>query len=431
MCIQAYDELKKQVLEAKSATSSTTSSTPEPSCASGSEANTAELLEDNSKTSEDSVLTKTSEVVAEKKILPKKRGRKRKGVLTAAPTKNPRKSPRQHASTLAILSSLIHQRKRREMNKSKSLERSSKRLSDIPEVEYDSKNLTQRTNPDLVSKTLDEMFSESSCLEEVEIAIPMDDSRVINVSYNADAIQALEDFESQKHPLKLSSGTRVSPKLGKNQTPKRRPGRKKKKNRTGWPKRNRRLILKKDSLKDSVDECANAQSASAECDDKLLKTEINSDHASSINENDNENRECDQSSLDSHVNRCDANSVQTEHKNLSDKEDRVNSKEPTAPEIRAGNCKSDLLDNCEDDLENWDKVLSAKLTNTDTVASDYQPFVKIQKITEVSLKQGNRRLRSSSSSPRRTNVKRPRRMPASPKSPRILRKPRGRWYRER
>lgn len=51
------------------------------------------------------------------------------------PGRNPRKSPRQHASTLAILSSLVHHRKKRDLNRSRGSDLSTSRhsLPAIPE----------------------------------------------------------------------------------------------------------------------------------------------------------------------------------------------------------------------------------------------------------------------------------------------------------
>lgn len=478
VCIQTYEEIKKQIIEAKSTTTSTSCSTPDPSCASGSDVNNFELHEDNSKASDDSLMRRINEKLVKKGPPPKKRVKKvRKGILM--PTKNPRKSPRQHASTLAILSSLIHQRKRRDLNKSKtSDEEDSKNLSSIPEEAASSSScsvpLTQQTNHELVAKTLNDMFSNTNKVDEIEISVPMESNRVINVSYNADAIQALDDFENDL--------VRGSPKSGKNQTPKRRPGRKKKKNRTGWPK-TKKLILKK-GFKDNLDE-STVDSLGAnenECDDKLLKTEIISSDENSINKpsktatattttsttttasskrnesmvykNDINNKVDNNLDDDSE----ETNSVQNDNENnmnnnTSDNEDRVNNREHTPhhqqqqqhhqhhhpiQEIRADNCnnKQDSLSNNKcvdiDKWENAEKVLSAKLTNTDTLNSDFQPYVKIQKISDVNLKQANNNNRKTikTPSPRRT-PRRPRRMPASPKSPRILRRPRGRWYRER
>lgn len=87
---------------------------------------------------------------------------------------------------------------------------------------------------------------------------------------------------------------------------------------------------------------------------------------------------------------------------------------------------NDANEKC-DDMDRWanDRALAAKLNSDD---AQFQPIVRVQKLEGAAMT--SPRLRSGSS-PRRGDVRRQRRTPNSPKSPRALRKPRGRWYRER
>lgn len=81
------------------------------------------------------------------------------------------------------------------------------------------------------------------------------------------------------------------------------------------------------------------------------------------------------------------------------------------------------------DLDKWEsaeKLLGANL--------QFQPIVCVQKLNvSDDLLMGRRTVvtRRNRSPPRRSAGSRPRRMPASPKSPRILRRPRGGWYRDK
>lgn len=433
-CISAFENLKKQIQDAVSAATSTSCTTPEVSSASGS-VNSAGLHEDNSKSSEDSMATLTSKASEEHteesdSEQPKKPGRrKRKGILL--PSKNPRKSPRQHASTLAILSSLIHQRKKRDRLRDSDENTSKNLLPSIPECPVSS-----GTDYNKIMKNLNQMLASSHNIDEIEFPIPLDESRCINVGYNSDAIQILEDYEAQKEK-KSTKGSSL-PKKPLN-TPGRKPGRKKKKNRTGWPNKNRRIVLKKE-IKDEVIDGSTIDSLTTEEAEEgredQIKTEYNNEEANSIKKSELEGRlvnNIDQNSFSSEL----SSVGNKEQKNISDREDRVNSNQERS--LAMENCNfnknAGKLERCVD-LEKWEhaeKILAAKLTNSDSLNSSdiqLQPYVRVQKLSnEVTVNRGIRRQRSSS--PRQTNVKRPRRMPASPKSPRTLRKPRGRWYRER
>lgn len=110
LCIKAYHEVKKHFLELSSASTSAGTNTPDPSC---QDESSVDLQEECSKASEDSRMTNTKTEDDSSKNIEREQKKSRKKSRRVIVSKNPRKSPRQHASTLAILSSLIHQRKRR------------------------------------------------------------------------------------------------------------------------------------------------------------------------------------------------------------------------------------------------------------------------------------------------------------------------------
>jgi hypothetical protein len=111
-CLSQYNQIKKCLMEPSSASTSVTCSTPDPN-ASNSSVETAFNQDEDSKIS----ATEVSSNSTLDEIRPSrsnKRIRKSGVVINVTGNgKNPRKSPRQHASTLAILSSLIQQRKRK------------------------------------------------------------------------------------------------------------------------------------------------------------------------------------------------------------------------------------------------------------------------------------------------------------------------------
>lgn len=83
--------------------------------------------------------------------------------------------------------------------------------------------------------------------------------------------------------------------------------------------------------------------------------------------------------------------------------------------------------------ENAEKVLHAELAGARKDSNrrlvQFQPFVRVQKIdNRIS---AGRRLRSSSSPERKPRKRLRMSAPISPRSPRKLRAPRGKWYRER
>lgn len=157
-----------------------------------------------------------------------------------------------------------------------------------------------------------------------------------------DAIGALEDYEEMKGSEEQTKPT----KRLLNGSTLRKPGRKKKTNKTGWPNRNRRNALR------------NRETCSTKDDEEKL------DDGASVK------------------------SVEINKWNNSEKE------------------------------------LVAKINNF-----ELQPFVRVQKLdSEVMVR--HKRSCSVDVSPTNTD-RRAKRTQSSPKSPRALRRPRGRWYKER
>lgn len=107
-CIAAY-KVRKKLSEPAS-----TSSQSQEQCGPSSEGESSIVIDEDSKAS-----TSISEDVALSELRPAMslKMKKRRYIVQG---RNPRKSPRQHASTLAILSSLVHHRKRRgDLNRSR------------------------------------------------------------------------------------------------------------------------------------------------------------------------------------------------------------------------------------------------------------------------------------------------------------------------
>ncbi|XP_018326232.1 protein chiffon isoform X2 [Agrilus planipennis] len=395
----------------------------------------------------------------------RKPGRRRKGILL--PSRNPRKSPRQHASTLAILSSLIHQRKRREGKNSRSPDNSSSitTLSSIPEERKITKTLNEielEQDYESIAKSIDEVLSAS--LEETPVNVNLlreeNYNEEVKLKHEMGALDLLEDYanhiqkqnqqkivEIDNWPAKVSPG--------------RRCGRKKKKNRTGWPNKNRRVYLKKEDKEDNdlseqesmIDSPGvNQDSEDAEDDE----TNGLNNHKTAVNSNCKFDEQC---MINSNSSSSGANVNNNEQQN-GDKQGTITTmtmtngplSEPKRLDAKCREQRKSSSDFCAElvvvsvgekitdgggvnvDLDKWEsaeKVLNARLSNSDTITADkqLQPIVRVEKL-EGGATTTLKRERQSSLSPRRTN-KRPRRMPASPKSPRILRKPRGRWYRER
>lgn len=170
----------------------------------------------------------------------------------------------------------------------------------------------------------------------------------VDISCVPDVIEALESYEEIKE---TSSAQSKKTKRLLNGASARKPGRKKKTNKTGWPNKNRRSLFRKET-----------------CSTK--------------------------------------------------DEDEVQSVGSEGKPDGAEAVSVDL-----DRWENAEKELAAKINN-----SEY-PVVRVQKLdSEVMV----RHKRSCSDEvPPQSTERRAKRTQSSPKSPRALRKPRGRWYRER
>lgn len=375
VCIQTYSQIKKLLqTEGSSGTNSTQSCTPDCSA----QGSPAPDIDENSKASEDSALSHKSD---QPKQLLQGRRRRKKGILL--PSKNPRKSPRQHASTLAILSSLIQHRKKRKS------ESPNNTLDSIPEASESQDESTKEEKPEdeinKVVESIDDMLTNAfGEMEQVEMSF-REDMDMLDFSCKSDAIEILEDYENYKH---VERKTGLIGQVRRSYSPGKKPGRKKKKNRTGWPKNNIRktnlnTVINKTLDLERDEGSADVSSQDNDCNDLTVCVNV------SVNSNsisDGANDRVDQLEMD-----------------------------------MSGVSSVDL-----DKWENAEKVLSAKITND----ANKEPMAED---ATVETKDGKRRLRSSSSPPRAHNkgAKRARRMPASPKSPRVLRKPRGRWYRER
>ncbi|KAJ3643845.1 hypothetical protein Zmor_026530 [Zophobas morio] len=380
-CVSQYNQIKKCLIEPLSASTSVTCSTPDPN-ASNSSVETAFNQDEDSKIS----ATEVSSNSTVDDIKPNKRGRRSGAVVNVTGNgKNPRKSPRQHASTLAILSSLIQQRKRKSRRHDLDfrttlptiLEEPRARSSKKPRVDYIS-----------LMKNVEEEFA--NVCDDGLLDVEIDKDNGIDFKGSVAIEDILTVYENKDSVIKANKRL-VSGKPG------RKPG-KRKKNRTGWPlNRTRRRRDRKEDDESTVDSLSvNADSEENEgCEDANSTDSIKKKGVAKISENNNQN---DHSSLGdvTIADNCDHN------------DDRVG--------------KNDVSS---------DKVLTNKVNNSDgfSIGLKYQPYVRVQKLDRNRVDNKSEPAKRSNS-PKRTN-RGQRRMPASPKSPRMLRRPRGRWYRER
>lgn len=133
ICVSAY-KLKKKLMES-SASTSTASNSSESATANGDPVANDEDSKASGTTDANSIDIQSEllKIIEEQK--PSRRKVRRRRPVAG---RNPRKSPRQHASTLAILSSLVHHRKKRgDLNRSRGSDLSTSRhsLPAIPEEE--------------------------------------------------------------------------------------------------------------------------------------------------------------------------------------------------------------------------------------------------------------------------------------------------------
>lgn len=273
-------------------------------------------------------------------------------------SKNPRKSPRQHASTLAILSSLIQQRKRKskgiESPAANSTSTKSTTLPPIPEEAPVPPKAPSADYEDILVSMNQEWDSEKLCDDlELPSEEPVNFSNrlgILDVLRIYDNLRRNDDYKSNR---RFISGSPVN-----------KCGRRKKINKTGWPNRKKGLNKKDTSMKEETSSVGTANDSEEESNKTDCKN-VNKDKKV-VNKN------------------CVLNRVPIQN----------NTKTPKS-------------------------VGRTKVNNV-----NLQPFVKVKKLdSKVINKEDNVSL------PSKRTYKR--RMPASPKSPRMLRKPRGKWYKER
>ncbi|XP_017771609.1 PREDICTED: protein chiffon isoform X2 [Nicrophorus vespilloides] len=401
VCISSYRQLKKHILEEVASNSAGGCSTPD-SCSNEEETTATTLAHSEDSNSLDDCCA-----------APTKRGRRRRGcggvgggVVSG---RNPRKSPRQHASTLAILSSLMPHRKKRERER----ERSSRNLLQvIPESKPEEMEATvdgerKKVGGDNIDDILSGAMDALGHFDHIDIQ----SEEEVSLRFTSNAIDSLQDYENYKHLENNKSGH-----LRRCYSPGKKPGRKKKKNRTGWPNKNNRSKHRKEVVHEDDSAPTEEDEDEDEEDDKDEEEEVQQQPQPPVN---NRKTLTDQSV----------------HKKSSE-----SSKKSESVVVALDEEERPLSDRAID-LDRWDnaeKVLTAKVSNHKE--PQQATVVRMQKIVDLDggggrgvedLKSTNNRRLRSSSSPHRTNIKRQRRMPASPRSPRVLRKPRGRWYRER
>lgn len=153
------------------------------------------------------------------------RRRKRKSRFVVK-SNHPRKSPRQHASTLAILSSLLHQRKRRERKAERESDASRSSLGVIPEEESasDAAKVEEISREILVESIATAKHISEILTAPINIDMGSDEVEGIVLKDKPDAIELLQNY-SNVQPRNL-----VTPGLSESVRTVRR---RKKKNRTG------------------------------------------------------------------------------------------------------------------------------------------------------------------------------------------------------
>lgn len=395
VCLDGYKQLLRNLRELNSEENSTCTS-PEPSASTS----TPLYEPDLSETDEDSKMSAItlSSVCSSEENIKKKPIVTRSNVLQPISSgKNPRKSPRQHASTLAILSSLLHQRRRR--SKNRTLEDSSSTLPPIPE------ELSQPSTPiaeqEREEQTVYPTIEQPPIRPKIKPKLPqkyhwrfkpklnyrvlaqniedeldsvVDDFDIYNLELEDDCLDFHNSRTNTTEILKMFEETKAketdkSCRRFFNGTPGRKPGRKRKKNLTGWPNKNKKIPKREHSKdKDEVlDKHSTADSASLHGDDS---------------------------------------DADDEPKQTESKKNGSDSKRSSSD-----------VECCDNDRVNVNAKSFRKQIKTEIL----QPYVYVQKLD-------NKILGKQICSSARTVKKR---MPGSPRSPRTLRKPRGRWYKER
>lgn len=196
LCMSAY-KLKQKLLESSSASTSTGSNSSETNM---TNAEVEALNDEDSKTSSATDIGSIDIQNELQKLIDEQRPvrRRRRGEVFVT-GRNPRKSPRQHASTLAILSSLVHHRRRRDPNKTRSSNLNESRCG-LPVI-HEENGVDYETIENNIEKLLTES-QESNDVDQLEIS-QEDDG--INIRCKPDAIEALEMYNK----LKQQKGKRL------------------------------------------------------------------------------------------------------------------------------------------------------------------------------------------------------------------------------
>ncbi|XP_044732466.1 uncharacterized protein LOC123295258 isoform X2 [Chrysoperla carnea] len=396
-----------------------------------------------------------------------------------SPGKNPRKSPRQHASTLAILSGLLQQRSRRNTRESEgeSLppinEQNESSVSVCPSPIPQDTQETCKFSLDLDNlEANDEDFAEIDNLH-IEYDSPEDSKtesedhnfvHILNTYRDSKVLEIGTKEKWSKDCLKKSGLFQGNYSLF---TPKefRRKCRRKK-NRTGWP--NKRRVLSRRHFPGIPDEDSDA-TVGAVCDTtsdmfnnslepQPVEVRRRGRKRKNLIFNKSETERVDVESIENKENKTRAGTSRT----VPGSETPIISPSRNPSRNPSSDCLGFTAEECAE-VEKWgdnvDNILNAKIVEslsaiqktsaraelkksiTDRRSSiEFQPYVKVQKIDSLeplhqTKIENNRRLRSSSSSnhhqPKRKKMKIASASSSPPVSPRKLRKPRGRWYRDR
>lgn len=331
-----------------------------------------EQMDEDSKLSDLSTVSTNVEEQPPEEAETRRVGRRRK-CLTLSPTtsggRNPRKSPRQHASTLAILS-LIHQRKRR--LRTGATGNSSPALQTIPEEPTPAPPVAHRKSPpqkprkkkiDLVANAI-RMEEEFDALLDEDVDLNLEPTTDPDYASFKDSRLNVDDIMTLFEQSKIRENEKIVKKMYNGPTG-RKPS-KRKKNKTGWPKVKKRKVLKGEN--------------------ESVAGDLN--NADTDDEDGEEHDDCDS--------------------------------------ITEGDGNHNHKTGDVDDFDSDRVVDNSELRDNSTM----QPFVFVKKLassgTSVNKKQAVPLKRTV-----RPMRRKQRRVMTSPKSPRILRKPRGRWYRER
>lgn len=279
--------------------------------------------------------------------------------------RNARKSPRQHASTLAILSSLMHQRNRRmKTSNDESLQTIPEESSSQVTVEPPKPSGAKPTTPQKQRKKKLDYVAMAAKLDEelttvLDVDLEFEPTTDPDVSF-LDAPPGLTDVLSMSEESKKDTDANCKTFL--NGAPGRKPG-KRKKNLTGWPNKvKKRKVIKEGS--GSTVNGVNVESEEDENSDSIIEPTGDTD-------------------LDNRENKCD-----------QDVENRVGNSSEVRDTILQPYVYVKKLDSCEN-----------------------------YSVKKIVIKPPNRR-----------TFRRPKRRivpQSSPKPPRMLRRSKGRWIRER